>query len=129
MDDQAVEAEAPVSDYWSWVAVSLYLLLPLDLLTSLYAAAAVGVEGEANPLMAWLLTQSLTTIVGVHLAVATLAVACFYWLRVMVLRTPETLSRYFAFGVQLWLGLLIAVGLVVFANNVSVIVHGRGLLG
>lgn len=129
MDDREIEPAAPVSDYWSWVAVSLYLLLPLDLLTSLYAAAAVGVEAEANPVMAWLLTQSLVTIVGVHLAVATLAVACFYWLRVMFRRTSGALVRYFALGIQLWLGLLIAVGLAVFANNVSVIVHGRGLLG
>lgn len=118
-----------IEEYWSWVAVALYLLVSVDLLTTLYAAADVGVGAETNPLMAWLLGQHLAVIVGVNVAVVVLAAAFFHALVEMLRATPPAYRRYFAAGIEAWLGGLVAAGLVVFANNLSVIVLGRGLLG
>ncbi len=121
--------EPLAGEYWSWVAVSLYLLFTVDLLTSLYATAAIGIEAEANPLMAWLLLQPLGVIVGVHLIAVVLAGLGFHWLQGILQRASTRRTRYFSIAVQIWLGGLISVGLLVFANNLSIIVHGRGLLG
>lgn len=117
-----------VTEYWEWVAVALFLLLSVDLLTSLYAAAVVGVDAEANPLMAYLLGQPLAVLVAVHLGVVVLAVGFFYGLMRTYAATPERLRRPYGYLIELWLGLLLAVGLWVFANNLSVIVLGEGLL-
>lgn len=117
-----------IEEYWSWIAVSLFLLVTVDLLTSLSAAAVVGVGAESNPFMAWLLGQPLPTLVGVNVAAVVLVTVCFAGVMRMLRRTPERYARHFAFGIELWLGTLLAVGLFVFANNLSVIVHGASLL-
>lgn len=109
--------------------MALYLLLTVDLLTSLYAASAIGVEAEANPLMAWLLQQSLPLIVAVHLCATVLAALGFLGLHMALQRTSPGARRYFSLVVQFWLGTLVAIGLVVFANNLSVVVYGEGLFG
>ncbi|EJN61326.1 hypothetical protein [Halogranum rubrum] len=117
-----------IEEYWSWIAVSLFLLVTVDLLTSLYAAAAVGVEAEGNPFVAWLLGQHLAVLVGVNVLAVVAVVVCFAGLMRMFQRTPDPYARYFAFGIELWLGALLAVGLFVFANNLSVIVYGASLV-
>ncbi|SEO80878.1 hypothetical protein SAMN04487948_105264 [Halogranum amylolyticum] len=120
--------ERRIEEYWSWLAVSLFLLVTVDLLTSIAAAAVVGVGAESNPLMAWLLRQELPVLVGVHVAVVVLVSVSFAGVVRMLRRTPDPHARYFAFGIELWLGSLLAVGLFVFANNLSVVVHGASLL-
>jgi hypothetical protein len=117
-----------IEEYWDWVAVALFLLITVDLLTSLYAVEAVGIRHEQNPLMAWLLGQSLVVIVAVHVAVTILAVAGFALLFGVVERSRSRSRRILEFMTELYLGLLVAVGLFVFANNLSVIVLGRNLL-
>ena len=122
------DVQQQVAEYWEWVAAALFLLLSVDLLTSLFAAAAVGADAEANPLMAYLLGQPLSILVGAHLVVAVLAVGLFYGLMRTYVATPARFRRPYGYLIELWLGLLLAVGLAVFANNVSVIVLGEGLL-
>lgn len=116
-----------VEEYWGWIAVALFLLLSLDLLTTYYAAATVGTGAEANPVMVWLLAQSLATVVVVHLLVVALAVAFFAVLMRLYRRTPSPFRRGFGLLIELWLGVLVAVGLAVFANNIAVVVLGRSL--
>jgi hypothetical protein len=115
-------------EYWSWVAVALFLLVTVDLLTTLFAAAVLGPAAESNPLMAWLIGQPLGVLVGVNVAVVVLATVFFYGVVRMLDRTPPPYDGYFAVVVELWLGALVAAGLFVFANNLSVIVLGDSLL-
>lgn len=124
----APRSERRIREYWSWIAVSLFLLVTVDLLTSLYAAAVVGVGAESNPVMQWLLRQSVPVLVGVNVAAVVLVTVSFAGLMQMLRRTPAPYARYFALGIELWLGLLLAVGLFVFANNLSVIVLQESLL-
>ena len=124
-DHDAVQQR--VTEYWEWVAVALFLLLSVDLLTSMYAAAVVGIDAEANPLMEYLLQQPLEILLGVHLGVTVLAVGFFYGLMRTYVATPVEYRRPYGYLIELWLGLLLAVGLSVFANNLSVIVLGAGL--
>jgi hypothetical protein len=123
------EATNPLGpDYWDWVAVALFLLITVDLLTTLYAVKTLGLGAESNPVMAWLLVQPLGFVVAVNLLAVVLATVFFYGIYETVTWTPEPYDRYYAVWVELWLGGLIAVGLFVFANNLSAIVLGSSLL-
>ena len=117
-----------IEEYWDWVAVALFLLISVDLLTSLYAAEVVGLEHETNPVMVWLLEQSLALVVAVHIAVSILAVGGFALLFALIERSRPRSRRILELLTEVYLGLLVAIGLVVFANNLSVIVLGRNLL-
>ena len=119
--------EPRVDEYWSWLAVALFMLVSVDLLTTLLAAADVGPAAEANPVMAWLIGQPLPVLLAVNLAVVVLAATFFYALVETIRTAPSRQARAVAALVELWLGAVLAVGFVVFANNVSVIVHGQSL--
>ena len=125
----ATRLESRIEEYWSWAAVALYLLVTVDLLTTMFAAAELGIALESNPLMAWLLTRPLWVIVGVNLVAVVLAGVFFYGLMQTLRRTPSPYDRYLAGAVEAWLGGLVAAGLLVFTNNLAVIVLGRSLLG
>ncbi|GAB6861800.1 hypothetical protein ACFR97_11295 [Haloplanus litoreus] len=120
--------ESRIEEYWDWIAVALFLLLSVDLLTSLAAARLVGTGAEGNPLMRWLLGRTTLVVVGAHLAVVVLVTGFFRLLLDRLRRTPSPADYYFALLIEGWLGVLVAVGLGVFANNLSVIVLGRSLL-
>ncbi|AZH26420.1 DUF5658 family protein [Haloplanus aerogenes] len=121
-------ADAQIEEYWDWIAVALFLLLAVDLLTTLAAARMVGTGAESNPLMRWLLGRSILVVIGAHLAVVVLVTGCFRLLVDRLRQTPPPANYYFALAVEAWLGFLVAVGLGVFANNLAVIVLGGSLL-
>lgn len=120
--------ETRIQEYWDWAAVALFLLLSIDLLTSIFAASVVGLEHEGNPFMAWLLFQPLPLLIGVHLVVMGLAVLGFWLLFREIERSEGIAGRILRFLTELYLGLLIAVGLFVYANNLAVLVLGRSLV-
>jgi hypothetical protein len=117
-----------VEEYWSWIAVALFLLLTVDTLTTLYAAAVVGPGGEANPIVRWALQAGPLAVAGLNLVAALLTVLFFYGLLETVRRTPERHRRAYVLVLEGFVGTLVAAGLVVFANNLSVVVLGRSLL-
>ncbi len=117
-----------IEEYWGWIGGALFLLVTVDLLTTLYAAGVVGVSAETNPVTRWLVGQGALVLVAVNLAAAGLVVVLFYGLMELVRTTPDRLRRPFMRLIELWLGVLVAAGLLVFANNLSVIVAGRSLL-
>lgn len=120
-------ATSRVHEYWSWIAVVLFLLITVDMLTTIFAAAVRGPAAEANPLVRWTLRRGIVVLVAVNLATVVLAVGFFYVLLEMLRRTPPAYERAFALLIEVWLGLLLFAGLAVFANNLSVIVLGNSL--
>ncbi|WP_251342898.1 hypothetical protein [Haloplanus halophilus] len=121
--------ESRIEEYWDWIAVALFLLLTVDLLTTLAAARLVGRGAESNPLMRWLVGRSTLVVIGAHLAVVVVVTGFFRLLLDRLRLTPPPADHYFALLIEGWLGVLVAVGLAVFANNLAVIVLGRGLFG
>jgi hypothetical protein len=115
-------------EYWDWLTVALFLLVTVDLLTTLGAAARFGVGAEANPLVAALLAGPLWALVAANLVAVVVAAGGFAALLRLLRETPPRLRERFALTVELWLGLLVAGGLLVFANNLAVVVHGASLL-
>lgn len=115
-------------EYWSWVAGALYLLLSVDLLVTLYAAGLYGAGAEANPFVQWALTQHLAVLVGVNLLALGVLAVLFYGYLELLAAARGVEAWIMARSFELWLGCLVAAGLFVFANNLSVIVHGQSLL-
>lgn len=115
-------------EYWDWFAVALFLLITVDMITTMYAAWYIGPAAEANPLMRWAIHEGLVTVTLVNLTATIIAVLGFYILLELLESATEPYDRYLAAGVELWLGGLVAVGLFVFANNLFVIFHGHSLL-
>lgn len=122
------EVDARVQEYWDWIAGALFLLTTVDMTTTIYAAAVVGAGAERNPVMRWLLSAGIEVLVVANLAVVLLVAFFFYGLIEMLQATPDPYNRYFAAGIEAWLGGLLAAGLLVFANNLVVIFFGQSLL-
>lgn len=117
-----------IDEYWDWLAVALFLLVTLDMLTTVFAAAELGTAAEANPLMRWALDRGMGTLVALNLAVVGLAVG-FFWALVRTFRqAPPRYRRALGLLIEAWLGLLVFVGLLVLANNLAAVVLGRSLL-
>lgn len=114
-------------EYWSWAAGALYILLTLDLLTTIYAASLYGTSAEANPWMRWALEQGTITLVLVNLAALVVLVVLFYGMIELTMRAPLRYEQTIALTFEVWIALVLAAGLIVFANNLSVIVHGESL--
>lgn len=119
--------DARVQEYWSWIAVALFLLVTVDMITTTYAAYQVGVIHEANPLIRWSLLQGPAIFLGVNLAAVVLVTVLFDRVVDVLRRTPAPYDRYLAGGIEAWLGGLLAAGLLVFANNLAVIFLGQSL--
>ena len=125
---RAPEIDARVPEYWSWIAVALFLLVTVDMITTVFAARAVGLEFEGNPLVRWSLARGPVAFAAVNLLTVVVVAGHFDRIVDLLHATPTPYDRYLAAGLEAWLGGLLAAGLIVFANNLSVIVHGRSLL-
>jgi len=128
MSDRNAPRERQVAEYWSWFSVGLFLLVTVDLLTTMGATLIYGTAAEANPLVAWLVGRSTLAVTVANLVVVLVAVTAFSGVLGTVRQTPEPYATYLAYAVEVWLGLLVAVGLFLFANNLAVIVLGDSLL-
>ena len=126
--EPGAESAAFLEEYWDWVAVALFLLVTVDMLTTMFAAAALGPAAEANPLMRWALGRGPATLVAMNVAAVVLAVGFFYALREMLGRTPGRYRRPFSLLVEVWLGSLVFAGLGVLANNLSAVLLGASLV-
>ena len=117
-----------IEEYWSWTASALYLLLTLDLLTTIYAAGLYGHAAEANPLVRQALDAGVPNLVVLNL-LALLVVAALVYGYMELLTTVRGVQAWvMARSFELWVGGLVAAGLFVFANNLSVIVLGGSLV-
>ena len=124
----ATDVDARLPEYWDWIAVALFLLVTVDMITTVYAAYSVGIAGEANPFVRWSLASGPVIFALVNLFTVVVVAGLFDRVIGTLKRTPAPYDRYFAAGVEAWLGGLLAAGLLVFANNLYVVFHGQSLL-
>lgn len=114
--------------YWTWIAWVLFLLVTVDLITTFYAAAVHGVAAESNPVVASLLQRGLGALVIANLVATVLVVVLFDQMLSFIREAVPPFDRMLAVILEIWLGVLFAVGLAVFANNLVVILFGRSLI-
>ena len=121
--------ERRLETYWRWFAIVLFVVITLDMLTTMYATDAVGLQAEANPLIRMALERGVLWYTALNLVVLFVSVGGFKVLSRVAQASDPPYDRYFERVLQLWLGLLLAAGLFVFVNNLSVIVYGQSLVG
>lgn len=121
MPNGPTEVDAPARAWWGWFAASIFLLIPVDLLTTLVAVAEYGTAVEANPLMRWLLTQGLAEVVVANLVAVALAVFLFDTAIGAVRHAPLAYRETLVRGVSVWLGFVFVAGLALTGNNLLII--------
>ncbi|WP_267642969.1 hypothetical protein [Haloarchaeobius amylolyticus] len=114
--------------YWWWLGAVLFVLVALDLGTTLVAAQLVGVEGEANPIVRWALEQGVHVVVLLNLVAVVLVVGLFSALLEAIRDTPARVRGPFLLLFELWIAALLLLGVFLVANNMTVIVAGASLL-
>lgn len=124
---RAVPTQDRRREYWSWVGGALYILLTLDLVTTLYAAELHGPGAEANPVVRWALQQGTVVLLVLNLGALVLLALLFYGMIELTVRASERHRPVVALAFEVWIALVIAGGLVVFANNLVIIVYGENL--
>lgn len=120
--------DASIPEYWSWLAVALFLLTTVDMITTVYAAYVVGVIHESNPVIRWSLSRGPLVFMGINLTAVIVVTVLFDQLMQLLNRVSAPFDRYLAAGIEAWLGGLVAGGLVIFANNLAVIFFQQSLL-
>lgn len=129
MGDSATTGLEPhVEKWWRWFAVALFLLLPLDLFTTLIAVSKYGTAVEANPIMRSLLERGLVAVTAVNLVVVGVAVFAFHVAIEELRRTPTLYHRVLARVVYGWIAVLLLAGAALVVNNLLVIVQLSGTL-
>lgn len=103
--------------WWAWFAMVLYLLLPVDLLTTLVSVSRHGLAVEANPVMRWLLGLGGVAVLAAHLLVAALAVWLFDAVVESVRRLPPADRRGMVLLVDCWLASAFLLGVALTINN------------
>jgi len=121
VNQNQVSFEKRVRSYWLYFALGLFLLLVVDLFTTMIATTQYGLGVESNPLMRWLLTQGLFVVTLVHVLVAIAVVYLFHCVLESARGSSAPLDRYLETLIQAWLGGMLAVGTFVVLNNLSAI--------
>jgi hypothetical protein len=117
MTGHAVGMNDRADRWWFWFGVALFLLIPLDLFTTLLAVGKYGTVVEANPVMRWLLDQGLLAGTVANLVAVGVTVWLFHVTIERVRRVSPSDRFLWVRLVDVWIGLLIVVGLVVVGNN------------
>ena len=120
--------ERRLETYWRWFAVVLFVIISLDMLTTMYATNRFGLGAEANPLVRLALKRGVLDYTLLNLAGLGVSIGAFTVLTRVVRDSEPPYSRYFELVLKLWLGSLLVVGLFVLANNLLVILYGQSLV-
>jgi hypothetical protein len=113
-------SRAFLREYLDGVAVAPFPRVTADLPTTMFWAATLGADAEASPLV----RRVPPSLVVVNVFVVVLAAVFFCGLRGMLHRTVDRYRRPFSPVVETWLGLLVAVGWGVLANDFRAVVPG-----
>ncbi|HKJ59766.1 MAG TPA: hypothetical protein VKA37_11080 [Halobacteriales archaeon] len=121
--------ERRLETYWWWFAVVLFVVITLDMVTTMYATNSLGLAAEANPLIRLALERGVLEYTLLNLASLGVTIGGFTVLTRVVRGSEPPYSQYFEVVLKLWLGSLFAVGVFVVVNNLLVILYGKSLVG
>lgn len=115
------EMDRNVERWWLLFGIALFLLIPVDLLTTLVAIAQYGTGVEANPIMRWFLEHGLLAVTAVNILVVFVGVSLFHVAMGSIRAAPPSSHRALTHVVNVWVGVLLVVGVSLVANNLWVI--------
>jgi hypothetical protein len=123
------QVQRRLNEYWYWFGLLLFLYISVDMALTMWAASAVGAEGEANPLMRWALSEGPAMLVLLNTVIATAGIFFQRLLHGLLRSTDSDQQPLFALAIEFWLGIFIAGALLLAANNLSIIFFGENKLG
>jgi hypothetical protein len=115
-------------EYWSWAGGALFVLLSIVPMTAMAAASQSGLYAGLAPAMEWALGQGVVVFALLQVLTAVVALLLFHGLITTIERANPPYDQLFALTFEIWVGLLISVGLFLFANNVTFLMYGATLL-
>jgi hypothetical protein len=119
---------ARTTEYWWWIGLAMFLLFPVDLLTTLIAVEQFGLHIETNPLVRWLLTQGLLALTLANIWLAVTAALCCHGILEAIRDATEFYQRSLALSFEVTIGLLLTLGVFIVSNNLLVIVLQESFL-
>lgn len=122
------DVDRRLEHYWSWTAVTLFLLVPVDLITTSVVVSRYGVDVIANPFVTWLFGQGPVTFVAVPLAGAMLATGLVHGVLETLRHAPRPLQERLALLFEVWIGLMVSLGLLLLVNDLAAIFFRVSLL-
>lgn len=122
MSTGTFDVDERVGAWWQWFAMALFLLLPVDLLTTLLAIGRHGIGVESNPVVRALIEQGIVQLVAANLLVAVLAVVLFGEVIDAARAASGRYRTALAYSIHTWVGLAVTAGVFLVANNLSALV-------
>lgn len=122
------DRDSRIREYWEWITVALFLLVTVDMITTVYAVEVNGLSAEANPIVKWALAEGMVTFALLNLVAVVLVVVMFHALTEVLRVLSPPYDRVGFTVVEVWLGLMLAAGFLIFANNLVAIFFGVSLL-
>lgn len=126
--DTLTKIESRIPLYWRLAAVAVFLLVPIDMVTTMFAAYVYGSGAEANWIVAHAIEEGPVVFAGINLIGGFLVSLIFYGLIELIESSPHEHQRALGLAFEAWVTILIGIGLFVAANNISVIVLGQSLV-
>lgn len=126
--DAPSDRDSRIREYWEWISVALFLLITVDMITTVYAVEVNGLSAEANPVVKWALAEGMVTFALLNLAAVVLVGVMFHALTEVLRVLSPPYDRLGFTVVEVWLGLMLAAGFLIFANNLVAIFFGLSLL-
>lgn len=114
--------------YWWLSYVAIFLLIPVDMVTTIFAAFVYGADAEANWIIASAIQHGPVVFGGINLVAGFLASILFFGLLKLMDDTEGTEFWVLARSFEVWVGFLIIVGAFVAANNIAVVLTGQSLV-
>lgn len=122
-------------EYWSWFAWTVYLIISVDLLMTSIAINIYGVGNELNPIMAEMFKEGLLFVVTGHITILVFCTVCFLILlesfdqsSSIISDSSDYVREKLAIVLDTWIGLLLSAGMIVFTNNLLVVLGRPSLI-
>lgn len=112
--------------YWHLAGVAIFLLVPVDMTTTMYAAFVYGTDAESNQIIAWALNEGPVVFAGINLVGGFLVALIFYGL--LTHMKESTHPRVLGHAYEVWVTILIGIGLFVAVNNLTVVFLGQSIV-
>lgn len=122
------DVDSRLRTYRSWAALALFLLIPLDMVTTALAVRQFGIEATANPVVTLLLEQGWFVFLGAQVLGVAVVGAILALVLAVIKHTSDPLQGQLALVFEVWIGAMVSLGLFLFVNNFAAIVFQTSLL-
>lgn len=105
------------TEYWFWFTMILFLLFPIDTLSTFLSIKKYGLQYEANPLIKLLLSYNITLFILFNLFILLIVV---YLFSVIINNIDHIITYLF---IELFLSVLLFLSIFIVINNILIYLY------